>query len=436
MGTSEDAASSLWYVSHWPFVPVLTRLGLAVAIGLFIGLEREHRGKNGVRTFALTALLGCLGGLMGYLFSGIAMGFVAIMAVWMNWRQVVLQKQLALTTSTALTIVGFAGILCGQGHIFTPVVVGVVTAALLAWKQPISGFVSGLSDNELRSAILLAVLTFVIFPVLPAHPVDPWGLIEPQSNWASVIIIAAIGFINYILMKVFGPRGMEITAFFGGLVNSRKVVVELASRLQEVGASLSPSVYRGIMLATGAMVLRNGLIVLVLASQAVTACAIPLTLMLLISAVLWRRYPEQASAGGTPSLSLESPFKLSAALKFGVIFLALNVVGALAQRNFGPASFYFVSIAGGLLSSASSIASAATLITHHEISATTGVNGIILSSLTSILINVPLIRSMTKEAAFKRRVCLGLALVAVVGLVGVGLNEMISVFAPRFLAGG
>jgi uncharacterized membrane protein (DUF4010 family) len=435
MGAPEDVASSLWQVSHWPFVPVLTRLGLAVAIGLFIGLEREHHGKNGVRTFALTALLGCLGGLMGTLFSGIAMGFVVMMAVAMNWRQMMLQKQLALTTSTALTIVGFAGILCGEGHIFTPVVVGVVTAALLAWKQPISGFVSGLSDNELRSAILLAVLTFVIFPVLPAHPVDPWGLIEPQSNWASVIIIAAIGFINYILMKLFGPRGMEITAFFGGLVNSRKVVVELASRLQEVGPSLSPSVYRGIMLATGAMVLRNGLIVLVLASQAVTACAIPLTLMLLISAVLWRRYPEQAGVGGIPPLSLESPFKLSAALKFGLVFLVLNVVGGLAQRNFGPASFYFVSMAGGLLSSASSIASAATLITHHEISATTGVNGIILSSLTSILINVPLIRSMTKEAPFRRKACLGLALVAVVGLVGVGVNEVIFAFAPRLLTG-
>jgi uncharacterized membrane protein (DUF4010 family) len=435
MGAPEDVASSLWQVSHWPFVPVLTRLGLAVAIGLFIGLEREHHGKNGVRTFALTALLGCLGGLMGTLFSGIAMGFVVMMAVAMNWRQMMLQKQLALTTSTALTIVGFAGILCGEGHIFTPVVVGVVTAALLAWKQPISGFVSGLSDNELRSAILLAVLTFVIFPVLPAHPVDPWGLIEPQSNWASVIIIAAIGFINYILMKLFGPRGMEITAFFGGLVNSRKVVVELASRLQEVGPSLSPSVYRGIMLATGAMVLRNGLIVLVLASQAVTACAIPLTLMLLISAVLWRRYPEQASVGGIPPLSLESPFKLSAALKFGLVFLVLNVVGGLAQRNFGPASFYFVSMAGGLLSSASSIASAATLIAHHEISGTTGVNGIILSSLTSILINVPLIRSMTKEAPFRRKACLGLALVAVVGLVGVGVNEVIFAFAPRLLTG-
>src|SRR5258708_24088610 len=122
-----------------------------------------------------------------------------MMAVAMNWRQMVLQKQLALTALNALTIVGFAGILCGQGHIFTPVVVGVITAALLTWKQPISGFVSGLSDNELRSAILLALLTFVIFSVLPAHPIDPCELIAPQSNWATVIIIPAIRFITYIL---------------------------------------------------------------------------------------------------------------------------------------------------------------------------------------------------------------------------------------------
>jgi hypothetical protein len=48
--------------------------------------------------------------------------------------------------------------------------------------------------------------------------------------------------------------------------------------LKEVGAPLLPSVYRGTMLATGAMILRNGLIVLVLASQAATACAIPMFL--------------------------------------------------------------------------------------------------------------------------------------------------------------
>jgi uncharacterized membrane protein (DUF4010 family) len=422
--TSENLSNTLTTASSWPFVPILTRFGMALAIGIFIGLEREHSGKNGVRTFALIALLGCLGGLMGDLYAGIAMAFVMMVVVWINLRQMVLYQKLALTTSSALVIVGFSGILCGQGHIFTPVVAGIVTAALLAWKQPISGFALGLSDKELRSAILLAILTFIIFPVLPAHSVDPWGLIEPQSNWASVIIIAAIGFINYILLKIFGPRGMEITAFFGGLINSRKVIVELTSRLRETGPSLLPSVYKGIMLATASMVLRNGLIVIILASQATTHCVVPLTLMLLVSAVLWRRYPVSDS-GRTPVLSLESPFKLSAALKFGLVFLALNIVGALAQRHFGPASFYFVSIAGGLLSSASSIASAATLISHHALSVSTGVNGVILSSLTSILINVPLIWNITHEVSFKRKASFALALIAMFGLIGVAINSVI-----------
>lgn len=246
-------------------------------------------------------------------------------------------------------------------------------AALLSWKQPLSGFVTGLSDRELRSAVLLAILTSVIYPVLPNHPVDPWGLIEPQSNWASVIIIAAIGFLNYILMKTLGPRGMEITAFFGGQVNSRKVVVELSGRLRDAGEVLLPSVYRGIMLAMGSMVIRNGLIILIFASQAASYCAIPLVLMLLVSATLWRLHPATPAVlpEGT-TLSLESPLQLSAALKFGLVFLGLNVLGALTERHYGSASFYFVSVAGGLLSSASSIVSAATLISKHELPISTG----------------------------------------------------------------
>jgi uncharacterized membrane protein (DUF4010 family) len=99
------------------------------------------------------------------------------------------------------------------------------------------------------------------------------------------------------------------------------------------------------------------------------------------------------------ALSLESPFKLSAALKFGVIFLVLNVVGALAPRNFGPASFTLSVL---LEACFPALTLSRPRITQHEISPTTGVNGIILSSLTSILINVPLIRSMTKEAAFRK----------------------------------
>ena len=91
--------------------------------------------------------------------------FLGVLVCFLNWRQLKLHQTLGLTTSVALLIVGFAGVLSGQGHTFTPVAVVVITAALLAWKQPISGFAVGLSDIELRSAILLAILSFIIYSV-------------------------------------------------------------------------------------------------------------------------------------------------------------------------------------------------------------------------------------------------------------------------------
>ena len=160
-------------INSWPFVTVLLRMGLAVVLGIFIGLERQHNQKTGVRTFALVALMGCLGGFMGNLFASITVGLVALLVVGMNYREIMHRKNIMLTTSVALIIVGIAGVLIGQGHVFAPATAVIITATLLAWKQPLSKFALGLSVQELRSAILLAILTVVILPVLPDHPVDP-----------------------------------------------------------------------------------------------------------------------------------------------------------------------------------------------------------------------------------------------------------------------
>jgi hypothetical protein len=46
---------------------------LALAIGLFVGIERERRKKGaGVRTFAFAAVLGATGGLLGESFALLA----------------------------------------------------------------------------------------------------------------------------------------------------------------------------------------------------------------------------------------------------------------------------------------------------------------------------------------------------------------------------
>jgi uncharacterized membrane protein (DUF4010 family) len=260
-----DVTNSL---SHWPFLPTLGRLALAIGTGAFVGLEREHRGKAGARTFTFASLIGCLGGLLGNSYALLAMAFVGLFICFLNFREWKLHGSLLLTTSAALIIVGFCGVLCGKGHAFTPVATAVVTAALLAWKQPITGFATGLSDIELRSAVLLAILSFIVYPVLPSSPVDPYGVVQLQETWATVLLIAALGFVNYVLWKIYGPRSIDITSFLGGLVNSTAAVAELSSRVREAGESFEKLAYRGVLLATGAMLLRNSLILAILAVQA------------------------------------------------------------------------------------------------------------------------------------------------------------------------
>jgi uncharacterized membrane protein (DUF4010 family) len=402
----------------------MERFGMAVALGVFVGLEREHSGKMGTRTFGLIALLGCLAGIVGAQFIWIAMAFVLLLIWLINWRRLSAHDQLATTTSLSVAIVALCGVLCGLGHMYTPVLAAILCTALLAWKQPIRSFTSGLTQQEIQSAVLLAVLSGIILPALPSHSVDPWRLIDPRDNWWSVVLIAGIGFINYILLRVLGPGGMEVTAFFGGLVNSRKVIVEFILRAEGNREALLPVVYRGVMLATAAMALRNGIIVAVLAKSKVALLYsfTPLGLMFVLSVVLWVTHPIRRNDGGVQALTLDSPFSLSAALKFGAVFLLLNVVGALAQRHFGSGSFYFVSIAGGLLSSGSSIASASTLINHGEVPALTGVIGVVLSSLTSVVANIPLLQRIPASGGYRRKTIMALCGVAVAGIAGIALD--------------
>jgi uncharacterized membrane protein (DUF4010 family) len=406
---------------EWPYLQALQRLALALALGLFVGLERQRHGKEaGLRTFAFAALLGCLGRLQGEDFALLSLALIGVLVVLLNVHAIVSGHSVELTTSAALLVLGFVGVLCGQGHTLVPAAVAVLSAALLAWKQPLAGFSLGLTQAELRSAILLAILAFVIYPALPEGSLDPWGLVDVQTAWVTVILIAGIGFANYILLKVYAHGAVELTGFFGGLVNSTVTVTALAARVREQHG-LVEAAYRGILLATAAMLIRNAVLLAILAPQAALAAVPALVFMLATSVCLifaWRRrrsdYPPDAAG-----LRLESPFSLGSALKFGVLFLGLRIAGILAQRWLGDVGFYAVSLTGGLVSSASAVASAGSLANQQVVPDYVAGTGAILASLTSTLVNLPLVARIARERPLTRRIGWALLLIAAMGLAGV-----------------
>jgi uncharacterized membrane protein (DUF4010 family) len=405
---------------EWPYLLAVQRLALALGLGLFVGLERHRSGKEaGLRTFAFAALLGCQGGLLGEGFALVSLALLGLLVVLLNVHTMHSENKMELTTSAALLVMGFTGVLCGQGHTLTPTALGVTTAALLAWKWPMSGFSLGLTDAELRSAILLAILAFVIYPGLPEGAVDPWGLIEPRSAWLTVLLIAGIGFGNYVLLKLYGAKAIELTGFFGGLVNSTVTVTALAERVRQEHALVAVA-YRGILLATAAMLLRNAVLLAILAPRAL-ACAAPALLLMLVGCLMLvalRRRPSPAPEREANGLGLQSPFSLRSALKFGMVFLALKVAGTLAQHWLGQIGFYAVSLAGGLVSSASAVASAGSLAGQGTLPPGVAGTGAVIASLASALVNLPLVARIARERPLTWRIALALGLIVVLGAVG------------------
>lgn len=406
---------------EWPYLEILVRLALALSLGLLIGLERERRGKEaGLRTFGFVALLGALGGSLGQEYALLCLALTGMLIVFLNLHAMRTENGTELTTSAAMLITCFAGILCGQGHRLAPAATMVMTTALLAWKQPLAGFSMGLSENELRSSLLLAILAIVIYPALPASAIGPWNLIEPRTAWLTVLLIAGIGFVNYILWKLYSTRGIELAGFLGGLVNSSVTVSELAERVSETQGRLAQAAYRSILLATAAMIVRNAGLLAILAPLAFMAALGAHVLMLLVSAAFifasWHSKARLAPED-IPDVNLELPFSLWGALKYGVIFLALHVVGMLAQKFAGESGFYVVSFLGGLISSASAVAAAASLATSGALAADTAATGAVIASLTSVIVNLPFIlRAHNKQLMGK--LAIAVLVIALAGMVG------------------
>jgi uncharacterized membrane protein (DUF4010 family) len=420
----------------WPYAPTFARLALALAIGLFVGIERERRGKEaGSRTFAFAALLGAVGGLIGPPYGALALCLLGVLVILLNVETFRTGEGAEITTSAALFVTGFAGILAGQGHTFTPTVLGVVTAALLAWKEPLTGFSRALSEAELRSAVALAIITFVVYPVLPAGSVDPWQLVEPRDAWITVILIAALGFTNYVLLKIYGARGIEFTGFFGGLVNSTVTVAELANRASSSQPRLSSAAYRGVLLATAAMLARNAFILGLFAPSALAASIVPFGLMLAAAAAAaWLTRLREHRAGRTgdpvnelPLTTLVSPFALSAAIKFALIFLALKVAGTLATGGLGLPGFYAVSVAGGIVSSASAVASAAALSGSGTLSPQTAGLGAVVASMASAMVHLTVVARIGNDRKLTLSIASASSTIVVLGMLGA--------VVPRALAG-
>src|SRR5258706_1620940 len=171
------------FMDRFPPTEVAARIAVSLGIGLLVGIEREWSNKDlGVRTFALTSLLGTIAALFGPSMVAVSLVGVFLIVIFANTRSLLVDRSLEATTSAALLVIFVLGALAGQGHLFTPVASAILMAMLLAWQGVPRPFARGLQPHEIRSAVLLGLLGLVVYPILPDRFVDKWELVNPRQT--------------------------------------------------------------------------------------------------------------------------------------------------------------------------------------------------------------------------------------------------------------
>ncbi|MGB6545285.1 MAG: DUF4010 domain-containing protein [Candidatus Acidiferrales bacterium] len=413
-------------VPRFPPSEVAARMAVALGTGLLVGIEREWSNKDlGARTFALTALLGAMAALCSPAIVVVAFVGVLLIVILANGRSLWVERTIEPTTSAALLVIFVGGVLAGQGHLFTPVAAAIVMTMLLAWKVELHRFAGGLQPAEIRSAVLLGLLGLVIYPLLPNRFIDRWELINPRQAWITVVVIAGIGFVNYLLLKLYGRRGFYVSGFLGGLVNSSAAAVELAKPL---GADGMPSgIAVAALLATiVAMFARNLLILALFAPSAVISAAGPLIAMTVVALLFAWRAIRRARAGAngvSAPIQLESPVSLKRVLTFAGLFVLIQIVSTLVERYFGKFGFWGISVLGGLVSSASTSAAAANMVGHGKMQAGLAGEGVVLASVASALINLPIVQRNAKNPALSRQLTLLTIALTAIGVAVLALQD-------------
>lgn len=403
---------------------LLWHLTITLGLGLLVGFERERAGKEvGLRTFSFTALLGYLSWTLGLPFALTGLALLGVMVIVINASALRAGNGVEATTSVGLFLIYTVGMLVADGQLFIPVAVVILMLALLSWKEEMVTFSNHLQRHEIHAAITLGLLSFVILPVLPDAAVDPWGLLNARKAWLMVVLISSIGFGNYILLKLYGAKGITFTGFFGGLVNSTATAMELAQKAKGGDKRMEEFAFRGIMWAKTAAFLRNAIILGLFAPKALPGGILPIGLMLAVS-LFFALKGTKGSDIEPPELVLQSPFSLKSALNFGFLFAIITMIGGVAQSLLGNFGFYAVSFAGGMISSSSTAATAANFAALEQITAAVAGASVVISSIASALVILPLVWKGSGKPALGRRVTQVILIMMVVTAAGIFVNPL------------
>jgi len=341
--------------------PSPTSVALLLGLSFFLGLayedffsRGEQRRPGGIRTFPMLAL----GGGILYLLDPVHfIPFTVGLIVLGSWLFVYYRAQVAKQDEEEEPGIGLVvpllnvhAYLLGAVALALPpwfaVTVTVAAVLLLTGREQLHNLARRLEMKEIVTAGEFLILTGIVLPLLPDHPVTDLTAITPRRAWLALLVVCTFSYASYLAQR-YWPRaaGGLWMAALGGLYSSTATTVVLAREAAEPAAARQARA--GITLATAIMYLRIlaviGVFNFTLARQLlVPLCGLAAVGLIICAVQYWRAEPD---ADGSKARTMvapvtRNPLELGPAVIFALFFVVISVVTAAATARFGAAGIY------------------------------------------------------------------------------------------------
>lgn len=374
------------------FDPLVLGFLVALGVGLLIGIDRERkkgegptRGAAGLRTFTLASLAGAAGIAVGgeILMATVVLGVTAFAGL-SYWHA--RENDPGLTTEIALVLTALLGGLAIRDPAYAAGI-GVVTAALLNARTELHRFVrSVLTAEEIRDLLVFAGATLIVLPLLPDHPIGPYGAFDLRTVWVVVILVMGVGALGYIAVRAVGSRfGLPLAGLASGFISSSATIGAMGARAAKEPDLMKPAV-AGAVLSSVATVVQLAILIAVTSLPTLEAFIMPLVLSgataVLYGGIftLWA-LKQRREAQETPG----SAFSLKTALTFAAILATILVLAAALQDWFGETGVILAAGAGGFADAHSAAISVASLVADGRLEPSAAIVPILVAFTTNTL---------------------------------------------------
>jgi uncharacterized membrane protein (DUF4010 family) len=355
---------------------------LGFVVGALIGLERQKKLESdrvaGVRSFGLHSLLGAMSVYISeitanpvILIYGVSISIILVGS--QVYYKLFRTMGKGLTTPLVFSLSFILGALVGYdtpapGQLWGPLqifsmAVSFLVFLILGFKEELAHAVEIVTRDEMISAVELAVIILFLWPLVPQT--IQLGSIEFPAfqTYFLIVLLLGVSFGNYLLVKKYKDRGIYFFGLFGGLANSEATVSSVTDFYVKEERKGASRISLAINLANVAMVLRNGLLLLIIDHTfwLFRLYLIPMAILITFSLLrmIFENRTEIVHEGQLFGTKLGSPFEFGPALRFGAIFAGVYLIQLVFTESFSGTGLIIAAIIGGFVSAGAVVASSA-----------------------------------------------------------------------------